>query len=113
MTYRAKKNMPTLASYREARDFCPGSLTVSSGNVRIFRDKENVVVRLHNTDILTYRPDNTVKLDTGGWYSVTTKSWMNKILPLWIRIFTHDWHTSIEVRDDPVEFELGVAVIAL
>ena len=34
-------------------------------------------VRYHSTDVVTF-DDNTIKLDTGGWRSVTTKLRMNQ-----------------------------------
>lgn len=41
---------------------------------------EDVAVRLHDTDVATFHPDNTVTLDTGGWLTVTTKDRMNSVL---------------------------------
>lgn len=37
----------------------------------------DVVIRLHNTDIIRFRADGTVTFDTGGWLTVTTKERMN------------------------------------
>jgi len=41
-----------------------------------------VAVRLHATDILTFRPDGSVVLTTGGWRSVTTKARLNAYCPI-------------------------------
>ncbi len=38
-------------------------------------------VRLHNTDIVVIRPDNTYKLNSGGFRKITTKRRMNDVLP--------------------------------
>ena len=39
---------------------------------------ECYAVKLHNTDIVTYFPNGLVMLNTGGWYTVTTKRRINK-----------------------------------
>jgi hypothetical protein len=42
----------------------------------------DVAVRLHNTNILTFKPDGSIILDTGGWETNTTKARMNEFLPM-------------------------------
>jgi hypothetical protein len=43
---------------------------------------DNVIaIRLHSTDILTFFRDGSVKVDTGGWQTVTTKERLNRYLP--------------------------------
>ncbi len=37
--------------------------------------------RLHDTDIVTYMPNGDIKLDTGGWDTMTTRKRMNGYLP--------------------------------
>jgi hypothetical protein len=44
---------------------------------RLLED-ESVAVRLHGTDVVTFMPDGRVKLDSGGWRTVTTKARMNE-----------------------------------
>jgi hypothetical protein len=46
----------------------------------ILNSDNSVAIRLHQTDILTYRPDGSIILDTGGWETVTTKARMNEYL---------------------------------
>lgn len=44
-------------------------------------DRENctaIAVRLHATDIVTFHPDGSTVLDSGGWRTVTTKQRMNE-----------------------------------
>lgn len=36
------------------------------------------VVRLHNTNVITFKPNGDVTLRTGGWRTVTTKDRINK-----------------------------------
>jgi len=40
-----------------------------------------IVVRLHQTDIIQYKPNGTILLHSGGWKTVTTKARMNEFLP--------------------------------
>jgi len=46
----------------------------------IRRHGENVVVRLHNTDVITYRPNGEIVIEQGGWNSATTHETVARIL---------------------------------
>lgn len=49
--------------------------------------EDGYAIRLHSTDIVTFYKDGSVKLDSGGWQTVTTKARMNEILqPMGITI---------------------------
>lgn len=39
-----------------------------------------IFLRLHNTDIVTYHADGRMTLRTGGYNTVTTRSWINHAL---------------------------------
>lgn len=56
-----------------------------------------IALRLHATDILTYRPDG-ITYRTGGWETVTTKDRMNKFGPLRISQSARRWY--VKVGDD-------------
>jgi len=58
------------------------------------RDDGDIALRLHRTDVLTYHPDGTVTLNSGGWQTVTTKRRMNQYLPNGYRVYQHrfDWY---------------------
>jgi hypothetical protein len=44
--------------------------------------KEGVIaILLHNTDILSFYPNGDIKVNTGGWHTVTTRSCINEFLP--------------------------------
>lgn len=45
------------------------------------RDNGEIAVRYHETDVLTYCPDGTIVLNSGGWMTVTTKARINEYLP--------------------------------
>lgn len=42
------------------------------------RPDGTIAVRLWSTDVVTYRPDGTARLDSGGWRTVTTKARMTE-----------------------------------
>lgn len=52
---------------------------------RLLADGE-IRVKLHDTDILTFRPNGEVVYDSGGWLTVTTKDRMNRFGAYGIRI---------------------------
>jgi len=45
------------------------------------RRGENIALKLHNTDIVMLYPNGDMTLNTGGWYTVTTKERINRVLP--------------------------------
>lgn len=54
-------------------------------NTRLYKRGDNYAVALHKTDVVTYRPDGAVVLDSGTWQTVTTKERINSYSPanLW------------------------------
>jgi hypothetical protein len=59
-----------------------------------------VVVRLHNTDIITYTPDNRVTLNVGGYNSISTRAAIRAVAgvtmdgnaPLWVQDYDHKYY---------------------
>ena len=66
------------------------------------RDDETIAIRLHATDIITLNLDGRVTLNTGGWYTVTTKARMNEYAPL-VRVYSVKavWHVRLAGSDLP------------
>lgn len=52
-------------------------------NIR--RDGDDVVVRMHSTDIARYKPDNRIIINNGGWVSSSTHDMFGELLglPMW------------------------------
>lgn len=63
----------------KARDKVKGKPV--AGHSRIVKDGDNVALVLHTTAILTWHRDGKMTLNTGGWYSATTKRRLNEFLP--------------------------------
>lgn len=68
-----------LALIKTARDKCRKPI---ANNTYLILDtnSNDIAVRLHHTDILTFKPDGSLILDTGGWETMTTKARMNEYL---------------------------------
>jgi hypothetical protein len=64
------------------------------------RGSDAIAVRLHATDVVTFRADGTIVLSTGGWFTVTTKARMNEWLPAPFCIFSKrgTWFVTLSWR---------------
>lgn len=70
-------------NFQQANDLLTGRCQQSrklGNNTYLKRRGNNIAVMLHATDVITFKPDNTAVLDSGGWRTVTTKARMNKYL---------------------------------
>lgn len=71
-------------------------------NTYLERRGENIAVKLHATDIITYLPNGEVVLSAGGcWRTVTTKSRMNQFLPYGFGIAQRkgQWYVERQVEN--------------
>lgn len=65
---------------------------------------ETVHLRLHSTRIITWEADGTIKLNSGGWRTVTTKKRMNDYTPFTVYQKDHEWYVCRwGVHDIPFE----------
>lgn len=73
----------TLSSYAEARDYLRSKDSRKLGHNTFVeaRPGGDIAVRYHRTDIITFRPDGRIVLDTGGWLTTTTKQRLSAIIP--------------------------------
>ncbi|MCX5884332.1 MAG: hypothetical protein NT096_00205 [Proteobacteria bacterium] len=67
------------ALLKTARDKCRKPIANNTWLI-LDTNSNDIAVRLHHTDILTFKPDGSIILDTGGWETVTTKARMNEYL---------------------------------
>lgn len=69
-------------SYREARDMWNASKRRKlQNNTYLVQTREGFGIRLHNTVIVEFKLGGRIRLNTGGWLTVTTKARMNAYLP--------------------------------
>lgn len=74
-------------------------------NTRLYRDhNDNVCIRLHKTDVLTFYPDGRIRIATGGWYSRTTKDRINTYLHD-VSVFSKNGEWIVSVDSKWYEFE--------
>lgn len=78
------------------------------------REGDSIVVKLHNTDIMTFHPNNSIKLDSGGWRTVTTKARMNEFLPRCWMVYQENniWYVAYRKADAEKDwtFEDGIVL---
>lgn len=74
--------MPSANSYESAIAFLSGGRNKTSrpieNNTRIEKRGEDYAVVLHSTDVVTYHEDGSVTLNSGGWFTITTKDRINR-----------------------------------
>lgn len=62
-------------------------------NTRVRREGDDIVVRLHGTDIVFLKPDGAVTLNSGGWQTPTTKERLNLFLTSYRLVQeNHKWY---------------------
>jgi len=67
----------------------------------------SVGITLHGTCVVRIHPDNSATLNTGGWYSSTTKDRMNKYSPVRVYQNKGEWYLN---NDDNTPYEDGMTV---
>jgi len=67
-------------------------------------------VRLHMTDIITYNPNGSMTLNSGGWRTVTTKSRINEFLPKNISLYQKDFEWYIKTPIITYKFVDGITI---
>lgn len=59
------------------------------------RGPDCIAVQYHSTDVVTYWADGRVMLDTGGWYTATTKERMHGYSPISVWQKSYTWYVSV------------------
>ncbi len=83
--------MATIRSYTEAAKYLAESKRSKTSrkiehNTWVEQRGDNIAIRLHQTDVVVFRPDGSTVLSTGGWKTNTTRSRLNEYLPYGYRI---------------------------
>lgn len=77
-----------------------GKQTKRLSSILRFVKRDNAVaLQLHSTDILTFTSDGKVVLNSGEWWTKTTKKHMNAYLPPFIGIYQKKFEWFIEFQD--------------
>lgn len=88
------------------------SRKVGNNTYKVRRD-DAIAIRLHQTDVVTVFPDDSIKLDSGGWRTVTTKERMNAWLPTPWHLWTEKgvWYLGRR-SDDTYLYADGIVIEA-
>lgn len=68
-------------------------------------------VRLHETNVVTFRSDGAVRLDSGGWLTVTTKDRINRYTPPNVQVWSDRGVWYVTGGGDAVAFADGCIVL--
>jgi hypothetical protein len=111
MTYESAKSMLSKAR-KGTKTLCHMTTLRQEGN--------SFVIRYHNTDVVSIHEDNTYTLNSGGWYTPTTKDRINEYSPARIHQDKGLWYHKSGVIfadkckvDDmgfPMEFNLAMTL---
>lgn len=92
------RDLDTIDNYRTAADMLGNhNERTIAHNTRLVRRGDDVAVRYHATDIVTYHADGRITLDTGGWDTMTTISRMHAMTPATVRVYRRDWQARLEL----------------
>lgn len=102
-------------NYTEAIDYLNKGRNKNSrpwaNNTRLERRGESVALRLYSTDVVTFRPDGSAVLDTGGWRTVTTKDRINSATTGWnVYSVRGEWRAACQANGADVPFAEGMTV---
>lgn len=86
------------------------SAKILANNTVEYRKDGTRVIRLHHTDIMTFLPNGKIRLNSGGWQTVTTKERLNRYLPRPYGISQRkgQWSLCAHWSDDCVPFYDGI-----
>jgi hypothetical protein len=88
---------------------------IKGNTLRIHYCDGSITIRFHATDIITRTASGKIILNSGGWFTPTTKNRINEFLPLADRaVFQrdHEWYISGKNydRDNAIHFHDGIVL---
>jgi hypothetical protein len=98
-------------TYERANELLTGRCSVRrklGNNTYLERRDSNIVIRLHNTDIMIFNPNGDVTLESGGWRTVTTKARLNEYLAA--RVWSDRGVWYLKVGDAQYVFDDGITI---
>jgi hypothetical protein len=61
----------------------------------------SVSIELHSTKVVVLYPNGLVKLQTGGWQTVTTKDRINQYSPVRVYQRNYEWFVKLNGKEYP------------
>ena len=76
------------------------------------RPDGSIVIRLHNTDILTFNPNGDTTLEAGGWHTVTTKARINEFMSTGWGLYqkNFDWYLQNYITGQEIDYRDGITI---
>lgn len=74
------------------------------------RSDGSIAIKLHSTDVVTFKPDNSVVLNSGGWKTHTTKERINSFAP--VRLWQKSGRWFLGSNGSTIEFADGLTIHA-
>jgi len=103
-----------MKNYIEALNVLNGRDSRKIDNNTYLKKRDNgIAVMLHETDIITFLPDNTIIFNSGGWRTNTTKERMNSYSPCQINQKNYVWYINGKVYNDGIKFKNGKIIGSL
>ncbi len=103
-------------SFLEASAYLNGKKSLKlAGNTYLEpREDGSIAVRYYATDIVTYYKNGSIKLNNGGWRTVTTKERMSAFTPFSISQKKYEWFVNMYANgvwtDLNIPFENGMVL---
>ena len=82
------------------------------GNVRVIHQNKDLIVRLHQTDVVKLS-DKLITLNTNGWHTVTTRTAINNALQQIgspIRVFIKQGTMKVQFKNKIVDLVDGMTI---
>lgn len=102
-------NYPSISSYEEAKriyentkplrghpDFRPLDRRSIDCNSQIIKQDDRYIIKLYRTDLVTYFPDGSVFVSTGGWSTPSTRAAISAMSP--VSAWSSKGDTAVAVR---------------
>lgn len=98
-----------IRTYEQAQDYLAGreKAKVVNNTYVIRRDIATIALQYHNTDVVTYKADGLIVLNTGGWKTATTKERLNLFSQYGVYVRRGVWYVSKYLGDGRHQ-ELGL-----
>lgn len=106
-------NVPT--SYSSAKEFlgdCESRMVRSKRATTVKKVDNTYQIIYHSTPVVTFHPDDSITINSGGWRSATTKNRINeaigKIAVVWQNKF--EWYLFDRTTNTKSDFEDGIRI---
>ena len=87
------------------------SKIVANNTIKIITESGDTLIRLHDTNIITIKPDGNYVLTSGGWRTPTTKDRLNRFAPFRITQTGGQWYIKEALFFDGIELTPGGDII--